>query len=227
MLPQQIPIQDISVFNGILQFFQKESYHKENSSTFDRSIGKILSKEEPIDNHDDGVINDDSLNTNDIIEPNDDVQKNETEPNNECKNELNSDLFFEEFDIPFKHKRKNKIYKSKSSKKVSLEAKRTFNEDLGLYICPHCNLQLKAGMTNHLKWHKEHPDDIYPSRSTCESCGKTFKKIGILRAHIMRMHSNLPKKFVCPFEGCDKAFKVYFTIKTFSNHWKIWKIMKI
>ena len=111
--------------------------------------------------------------------------------------------------ITSKKKKKRKLLvKSKTSGKVSLEAKKAFNEDLGIYICPHCNLQLKAGMTNHLKWHKEHPNEIYPSRSTCEICGKTFKKIGILRAHIMRMHSNLPKKFKCAFEGCDKAFKV-------------------
>ena len=115
-----------------------------------------------------------------------------------------------------KKKKRRLLIKSKTSGKISLEAKRAFNEDLGLYICPHCNLQLKAGMTNHLKWHKEHPNDVYPSRSTCESCGKTFKKIGILRAHIMRMHSNLPKKFKCTFEGCDKAFKVsHFYISFF------------
>lgn len=98
--------------------------------------------------------------------------------------------------------------KAKLPTKLSAEAKKTYDEDLKLYVCPHCNLQLKAGMTNHLKWHKEHPNEKYPSRSTCEHCGKTFKKIGILRAHIVRMHSNLPKKFKCAYEGCDRAFKV-------------------
>ena len=43
---------------------------------------------------------------------------------------------------------------------LASEAKSTYNESLKLYVCPHCNLQLKAGMTNHLKWHKQHPSEV-------------------------------------------------------------------
>jgi len=107
-----------------------------------------------------------------------------------------------------------KRIKRKEPHQLASEAKSTYNESLKLYVCPHCNLQLKAGMTNHLKWHKQHPSEVYPSRSTCEHCGKTFKKIGILRAHIVRMHSNMPKKFLCPFEGCNRAFKMRGELNT-------------
>lgn len=113
-------------------------------------------------------------------------------------------------------KRRRNLKKSirKVSKRLSNEAKATYDPESKLYTCPHCNLQLKAGMTNHLKWHKEHPEESYPSRSTCEHCGKTFKKIGILRAHIHRMHSNMPKKFKCTYEGCQRAFKMRGELNT-------------
>ena len=110
--------------------------------------------------------------------------------------------------------KRKKPSKRKVSKKLALEAKATYDTVLKLYICPICNLQLKAGMTNHLKWHREHPEETYPSRSTCEHCGKTFKKIGILRAHIVRMHSNMPKKFKCTYSGCDRAFKMRGELNT-------------
>ncbi len=114
--------------------------------------------------------------------------------------------YSDELTVPSKTKRvrKKKVKKGK----LSAEAKATYDDDLKVYVCPKCNLRLKAGMTNHLKWHKDHPDEVYPSRATCEHCGKTFKKIGILRAHIIRMHSNMPKQFKCTYEGCGRAFKV-------------------
>ena len=111
-------------------------------------------------------------------------------------------------------RRLSKKSKRKVSKRLSNEAKTTYDPKSKLYTCPHCNLQLKAGMTNHLRWHKEHPQETYPSRSTCEHCGKTFKKIGILRAHINRMHSNMPKKFKCTYEGCERAFKMRGELNT-------------
>lgn len=124
-----------------------------------------------------------------------------------------SDDDSEEFD---EEKPVKKAVKSrqKTRNKLATQAKETYDEDLKMYVCPHCSLQLKAGMTNHLKWHLEHPGEAYPSRSTCEHCGKTFKKIGILRAHIFRMHSNMPKKFKCTYEGCDRAFKMRGELNT-------------
>ena len=142
----------------------------------------------------------------DPIEENETYAKSEEEDFEEYDDE--DDLSFSEEES--KPKKKN----LKRTNKLSSEAKSTYDPDLKLYVCPHCHLQLKAGMTNHLKWHREHPEEIYPSRSTCEHCGKTFKKIGILRAHIVRMHSNMPKKFKCSYEGCERAFKMRGELNT-------------
>ena len=226
MTPIPWPNGDISVFETVLEFFQRNSLSPEEggNSAIDCNIaGKVLTQREFSDNnttsgdtHSEEAISNSDDDDNDDISDNTKAEVQRTESNDfdlspdctttifrddeeeeeeehylqmaENRNSLNVTELVHQHHPPLKKKFKKS--KSKSSKKISLQAKKTFNEDLGLYICPYCNLQLKAGMTNHLKWHKEHPSDVYPSRSTCESCGKTFKKIGILRAHIIRMHTS-------------------------------------
>ena len=109
---------------------------------------------------------------------------------------------------------KNIIVLIPVSSSLRTEAKSTYDAALQLYVCPYCPLQVKGGMTNHLKWHRDHPTEAYPSRTTCPYCGKTFQKSGILRAHIRRLHSNLPKNFTCPHPGCSKAFKMKGELNT-------------
>ena len=222
MTPIPWPNGDISVFETVLEFFQRNSLSPEEggNSTIDCSIdGKVLTQREfsdnntSGDNHSEEAVSNSEDDDDDGISDNTKAEVQRTESNDfdlspDCTTTIFRDDEEEEehylqmaenrnslnvTELVHQHhplKKKFKKSKSKSSKKISLQAKKTFNEDLGLYICPYCNLQLKAGMTNHLKWHKEHPSDVYPSRSTCESCGKTFKKIGILRAHIIRMHTS-------------------------------------
>ena len=215
MTPIPWPNGDISVFETVLEFFQRNSLSPEEGRNLttqrefsDNNIsGDAHSAVSDSDDDDDGIGADNTKAEVQRTDPNDfelssnctttifrDDQEEEEEEDYlqmaENRNSLNvTTELVHHHRHPLK-KKKFKKSKSKTSKKISLQAKKTFNEDLGLYICPYCNLQLKAGMTNHLKWHKEHPNDVYPSRSTCESCGKTFKKIGILRAHIIRMHTS-------------------------------------
>ena len=224
MSPIPWPNGDISVFETVLDFFQRNSLSQEGRNlTTQREFSDNNTISEDV--HSEGAIsvsNSDDEDDTVAISDNTKAEVQRTEPNDydlssncntttttifryhheeeeeylqmaENRNSLNVTTTTEL--VQHHHRRqhplKKKSSKSKTSnKKISVQAKKTFNEDLGLYICPYCNLQLKAGMTNHLKWHKEHPNDIYPSRSTCESCGKTFKKIGILRAHIIRMHTS-------------------------------------
>ena len=187
-------------FDEILQLFQKDF------TNFDCSIAKPCDDDvkEDFFDVDLDLLDKNLLEESGTIKAEDFISQDD-EDTTETFDYDDDDSFSDEDEEEPKAKRPKK---AKPITKLSAEAKKTYDEDLKLYVCPHCNLQLKAGMTNHLKWHKEHPNEKYPSRSTCEHCGKTFKKIGILRAHIVRMHSNLPKKFKCAYEGCDRAFKV-------------------
>lgn len=209
---------DHETFNNILAFFQSNvGTAAQEVFPEEFSISQLPSSLEDIDQvinavSQEEVMHDNPLPAAPFFEEDEGVESELNFPSSAEEEDEQDELMMRISTV----KRRRSLKKSirKVSKRLSNEAKSTYDPESKLYTCPHCNLQLKAGMTNHLKWHKEHPEEIYPSRSTCEHCGKTFKKIGILRAHIHRMHSNMPKKFKCTYEGCQRAFKMRGELNT-------------
>lgn len=60
----------------------------------------------------------------------------------------------------------------------------------------------------------EHIKVFHKSESvTCDICSSTFKSINRLKLHKKRTH--VEKLFVCPYEECNKKFKIGYHLK---NH---------
>ena len=55
---------------------------------------------------------------------------------------------------------------------------------------------------------KDHPGENYQARNNCKVCGRFNATHFMLKMHMTRMHSNMPKTFKCNENGCEKTFRV-------------------
>ena len=62
----------------------------------------------------------------------------------------------------------------------------------------------------HLQWHEDHPGESYQTRNNCKICGRFNATYFMLKMHMTRMHTDMPKTFQCLQDGCGKAFRVSF-----------------
>ena len=59
----------------------------------------------------------------------------------------------------------------------------------------------------HLQWHEDHPGETYQTRNNCKICGRFNATYFMLKMHMTRMHTDMPKTFQCLQDGCGKAFR--------------------
>ena len=60
--------------------------------------------------------------------------------------------------------------------------------------------------------HEDHPGETYQTRNNCKICGRFNATHFMLKMHMTRMHSNMPKTFKCDYQGCGKTFRVSWII---------------
>ena len=102
---------------------------------------------------------------------------------------------------------------------------------LWIFVCQDCGTERKRSdrLALHMQWHEDHPGDSYQTRNNCKICGRFNATYFMLKMHMTRMHTDMPKTFQCQHEGCGKAFRVstYVSILKMStefegirsNHW--------
>merc|ERR1712141_372714 len=97
----------------------------------------------------------------------------------------------------------------KKTGKFSQEVYSSYDESRRLFVCRHCGTERKRSdrLALHLQWHEDHPGENYQTRNNCKICGRFNATHFMLKMHMTRMHSNLPKTFKCNENGCVKTFR--------------------
>ncbi len=100
--------------------------------------------------------------------------------------------------------------KSKEIEEDDIEVMDSFDDERRVFVCKFCGAEWKRSdrLANHLKWHFKHPGENYQARNTCKVCGRFNATYFMLKVHMKRMHSELPKPFICDHDDCGKAFRV-------------------
>ena len=105
--------------------------------------------------------------------------------------------------------------------KFSEEVLRSYDDSRRIFVCRTCGTERKRSdrLALHLQWHEDHPGESYQTRNNCKICGRFNATYFMLKMHMTRMHTDMPKTFQCLQDGCGKAFRV-----SFIRDWKIEKI---
>ncbi len=129
-----------------------------------------------------------------------------------------SDDFFDEPSKPSRTRNTTRSSSKTQNKKASCqgtladEVLESFDDERRVFVCKHCGIERKRSdrLAAHLKWHLDHPGEEYQTRNSCKICGRFNATYFMLKVHMKRMHSDMPKQFRCDHEGCAKAFRVSF-----------------
>ena len=94
--------------------------------------------------------------------------------------------------------------------KFTEEVMQSYDESRRIFVCRHCGTERKRSdrLALHLKWHQDHPGENYQTRNNCKICGRFNATYFMLKMHMTRMHTDMPKTFHCLHEGCGKSFRV-------------------
>ena len=96
--------------------------------------------------------------------------------------------------------------------KFSEEVLRSYDDSRRIFVCRTCGTERKRSdrLALHLQWHEDHPGESYQTRNNCKICGRFNATYFMLKMHMTRMHTDMPKTFQCLQDGCGKAFRVSF-----------------
>ncbi len=102
--------------------------------------------------------------------------------------------------------------KQKCFKKVgkfSEQVSQSYDSERRIFVCAMCGTERKRSdrLAHHLQWHEDHPGESYQARNNCPICGRYNATYFMLKMHMTRMHTDMPKTFVCGVGGCGKAFR--------------------
>ena len=102
------------------------------------------------------------------------------------------------------------LFSSTETGKFSEEVLRSYDESRRLFVCRLCGTERKRSdrLALHLQWHEDHPGESYQTRNNCKICGRFNATYFMLKMHMTRMHTDMPKTFKCQHEGCGKFFRV-------------------
>ena len=94
--------------------------------------------------------------------------------------------------------------------KFSEEVLQSYDDSRRLFVCRHCGTERKRSdrLALHLQWHEDHPEENYQTRNNCKICGRFNATYFMLKMHMTRMHTDMPKTFHCMHEGCGKSFRM-------------------
>ena len=97
----------------------------------------------------------------------------------------------------------------KKTGKFSEEVLRSYDESRRIFVCRMCGTERKRSdrLALHLQWHEDHPGETYQTRNNCKICGRFNATYFMLKMHMTRMHTDMPKTFQCLQDGCGKAFR--------------------
>jgi len=120
----------------------------------------------------------------------------------------NENLLDDVDDVDIKLPRRS-IPNFKKTGQFTEEVMQSYDELRRLFVCRHCGTERKRSdrLALHLKWHQDHPGENYQTRNNCKICGRFNATYFMLKMHMTRMHTDMPKNFHCLHEGCGKAFR--------------------
>jgi len=92
----------------------------------------------------------------------------------------------------------------KKTGKFSEEVLRSYDDSRRIFVCRTCGTERKRSdrLALHLQWHEDHPGESYQTRNNCKICGRFNATYFMLKMHMTRMHTDMPKTFQCLQDGC-------------------------